>query len=259
MSAFFSAESWVGAGGINEGDDGESEFFGFAHFGEGFSVAFGVGASEVTREFFLGGLSLLVSDDEALSVSDSSESGDECGVVCEGAVAVEFAEVAGDVLDVVAGLRAVGVTRNTDGVPGREVGVDILEHLDSSFFEELDVVWIGFEVLCVDASERGDFDAWGFDGFAGEFDLVLDRGDWFFELKLVESGHMCFLLWSGLLYGSWVRYGDADTPDSTSLHRRGQYGPCDHRRRSAGRGARSQTRRCAGSQCGSEIDVRGQL
>jgi len=158
----------------------------------------------VACEFFLGGFAFLVSDDEAFAVPDASESGDECGVIGEGAVAVEFAEVAADMVDVVARLRAVRVARHTDGVPRGEIGVDILEHLDASLFEDLEVFWIWVEVFGIDpavnASECGDFDAWGFDGFAGEFDLFFDRNDGFLELKLVESGHIGFLLWLIQLY-----------------------------------------------------------
>lgn len=204
LSAFFSTESGVGAGGVDEGDDRQTELLRFAHLGECFAVALWVGASEVAREFFLGGFAFLVSDDEALAVADASESGDERGVVCEGAVAVEFAEVSADVVDVVAGLRTVWMARHADGVPRGEVCVDILEHLDASFFEEFEVFWVGIEVFgidpAVDASECGDFDAWGFDGFAGEFDLFFDRDDGFLELKLVESGHIGFLLWLVQLY-----------------------------------------------------------
>jgi len=194
LASFLGAESWVGAWGVDEGDDGEAEFFGFFHFGECFSVSFGVCAAEVAGEFFFGGFAFLVANDEAFAVADSSEAGDEGGVVGEGAVAMEFAEVSADVFDVVSGLGPVWMAGDADGVPGGEVFVDIFECLDASFFEEIEVFGVWFDVLSFYSAEGGDLYAWGFEGLLGAFDFCFDGGDWFFELELVESGHMCFLV-----------------------------------------------------------------
>lgn len=194
MASLFGTEPGVGAGGVNEGDDGEAEFFGFFHLCECFAVALGVGASEVTGEFFLGCFAFLVTDDEAFAVADASESGDEGGVVSEVSVAVEFAEVSADVFDVIAGLWAVWVAGDADGVPWREICVDIFEGLDAAFFEELEVALVWFDVRGFDPAEGGDFDSGGFEGLLGELDFGFNGDDWFFELKLIESGHMCFLV-----------------------------------------------------------------
>ena len=187
LSAFFCSQTRVSARGVYEGDDGESEFLCFAHLCECFAVALGVGAPEMACEFFLRGFAFLMADDEAFAVADASESGDECGIVGEGAVAVEFAEISGDVFDVVTRLRAVRVAGHADGVPGGEVFVDILECLDASSFEEFEVRGVRLDFLGLDAGKCGNFRAFGFDRLAGEFDFFLDGDDGFFELELVES------------------------------------------------------------------------
>ncbi len=172
-AAFFGADAGVGAGGIDEGDDGEVEFFGELHFGEGLAVAFGVGAAEVAGDFFLGVAALVVADEHDLVAADAADAGDDGFVIAEGAVAVEFVEVFDDHVDVVAGLRARGVAGDLDGFPCGEVLV--------GFFEE------GGEGIAQGIYFRGKVGALGFLGADEFIDLAFHRKDGFFEFE----GHRC--------------------------------------------------------------------
>ena len=126
-AAFFGADAGESATGVDEGDDGDVEFFGEFHFGEGFAVAFGVGAAEVGGDFFGGVTAFVVADDHALVRADATEAGDDGFVVAEAAVAVEFAELLGEHAEVVGGLGAAGMSGDLDGLVGGEFCVGGLE------------------------------------------------------------------------------------------------------------------------------------
>ena len=95
-----------------------------AHLHQRLAVALGVGAAEVAGGPLGQVLPLLVADEHDLLVAQVGEAGDDRLVVADGAVAVQLDELVEDQLDVVAGLRALLVARDLDGLPGVEVGVD---------------------------------------------------------------------------------------------------------------------------------------
>src|SRR6185437_13327803 len=66
LSTLLSAQTWVGAHEIDEGEDRTPEFFCQLHGSQGFAVAFGIGHSEFAMYLLLGGASLEVADDHDL-------------------------------------------------------------------------------------------------------------------------------------------------------------------------------------------------
>ena len=107
------------AAGVDEGNDGEGEFFGEVDGAGGFADALGldVGGEAVAV------VRALVADNHDGFAAEVREAGEETGVVAAGAVAVQFDEGGGDAADVVEGGGAVGVARHGDFVPGADVAV----------------------------------------------------------------------------------------------------------------------------------------
>jgi len=174
LASFLGADAGIGARGVDEADDGEVEFFGEFHFGQGLAVAFGVGHAEIAGDAFLGGAAFVVGDEHDLFAAEAGKAGDDGAVVAEGAVAVEFAEVLGDEVEVVGEERAAGVAGDLDGLPGGEVVVD--------FGGELD------EVLAELADFGGVVDAAGALEVLEFGDLGFEFGNGFFEVEPVGWG-----------------------------------------------------------------------
>ena len=170
LAALLAAEAGVGAGRVDEGHDRKPELLGELHLEERLAVALGMGAAEVGGDLLGDGLSLVVDDHEALDRADPGEAGDDGRVVSEGAVAVELAEVAAHRGDVVHPLRTERVARDAHGLPGREVGVDLLEEARARLLELAEFVRV----------------ARGVGAFLDRVDLTLDLEDGVLEVELVE-------------------------------------------------------------------------
>ena len=135
LSAFFGADSGVGAGGIDEGEDGHLEFFGEFHNSECFAVAFGPGHSEVAPEFSGGSGAFLVSDDGDGASVKRGESGDDGAVVGVVAVAVEFGKFFAHAAHIIEHLGAFGVPGDLADLPVVQFGVEFFE-FGVAFFSE---------------------------------------------------------------------------------------------------------------------------
>jgi hypothetical protein len=90
LAAFLGADAGVGAGRVDQRDDGQAELLGQLHLRHRLAVALRVGAAEVAGDLLLGVFALVVGDDEALVRADAAEAGDDGGVVAEAPVAVQF-------------------------------------------------------------------------------------------------------------------------------------------------------------------------
>ena len=93
-------------------------------FDQRLAIAFGVGAAEVAGGPLGEVLPFLVADEHHLGFAEVAKAGDDRLVVADGAVAVQLDELVEDQLDVVAGLGALGMARNADGLPGLEAAED---------------------------------------------------------------------------------------------------------------------------------------
>ncbi len=62
-----------------------------------------------------------MTDEHDLGIAQVRQAGDDGLVVAEGTVAVELDELVENQVDVVAGLRPLGMPGNLDGLPGVEV------------------------------------------------------------------------------------------------------------------------------------------
>ena len=104
---------------------GSPNFSASFHFREGFPVSLRVCAPEVAGELLLGVASFVVPDEQAFGRADTPEAGDDGRVVSVAAVAVQFYEVFADEFYVVPEHRALGMARDADGVPWREVFINL--------------------------------------------------------------------------------------------------------------------------------------
>ena len=91
------------------------------------AIAFGMGEPEVAANLFLGVAALVMADEHHLVPAHAGQAADDGGVVAEVAVAVQFAELAADHLDVILEERPLGMPGNLHGFPGAEVVVGLAE------------------------------------------------------------------------------------------------------------------------------------
>ena len=69
---------------------------------------------------FLGGPAFLVADDHGLEWPDSAKSGENAPIISKVTIAMQFAEVAADHVDVIGGLRPIGMSCDPHDVPGAQ-------------------------------------------------------------------------------------------------------------------------------------------
>jgi hypothetical protein len=167
--AFFRGDAGIGAGGVDEADDGQTKFVGDAHEAKGLAVALGMGEAEVVADVFLGVVAFLVADDHDAFVADAGKSAEEGAVVAEAAVAAHFHVVAGEELEVIEGVGAGGMAHDLDALPGGEVGVELF-----AFDGEL-----GFEGLDFGAGVDDVFGELGLEGL----DFLFEFYERFFKLQ----------------------------------------------------------------------------
>ena len=125
LPALLGLDAGVSAGGVDEADDRQPELGREPHLQQGLAIALRVGAAEVAGGPLGEVLALLVADEHHLLLAEVAQAGDDRLVVADGPVAVEFEELVEDQVEVVAGLGALGMPRDLDGLPGVEVRVDL--------------------------------------------------------------------------------------------------------------------------------------
>ena len=164
-------DAGVGAGGVDEGKDGQAELLGEFHQAEGLAVALGLGHAEIADDVLLGVPTLLLGNDHDGAALEEGGATDQCPVVVKLAVAVELLKVGAEGADVVEGVGALGVAGDLHALPRGEVGVDVpLGDLDlfldgGQLAGHVDVVLKGLLV-------QG-------------FELLLEFAEWFLELEQV--------------------------------------------------------------------------
>jgi hypothetical protein len=124
-AALLGSDAGVGAGGVDESDDGEAELLGLLHDPQGLAVALGIGLAEVPFDAGPGRPALLVPDDGRGPALVEGQPGDDRRVVGEPPVPVHLHEVLEEEGDVVQGVRAFGVAGDLDDVDGGHPGDDL--------------------------------------------------------------------------------------------------------------------------------------
>ena len=92
-SAFLGADAGIRPGRIDQAYNRHAELFGELHLGQGLAIPLGVGHSEAVFQPLLGVLALVVTDEHALQIGDSAETGDDRTIVLEVSIAVKLAKV----------------------------------------------------------------------------------------------------------------------------------------------------------------------
>jgi hypothetical protein len=127
LPALLGADAGIGAGGVNQGHDGQPELLRQLHAPKRLSVPFGVGQAEEALHLLLGSPALVVPDQHYLVPAETGEPAFDRGVVAVVAIAVQLAELATTQLDIVLEQRPLRVAGNLDGLPRREVLVGLAE------------------------------------------------------------------------------------------------------------------------------------
>ena len=125
LAPLLGAEPGVGAGRVDEGDDGGGELGGESHQPEGLAVALGVRHAEVALQVLLGVPALLVPDHHHRVAAQTRPAADDRGIVEVEAVAVQLDEVGEDGAEIVEGVGTAGMAGDHDALDRREISVDL--------------------------------------------------------------------------------------------------------------------------------------
>ena len=136
---FLGGDAGIGAGGVNEGDDGEAELVGEAHQAKGLAVAFGMGGAEIAEDVFLGIAAFLGADDDDAVVAEAGKAADHGAVIGVLAVAVQFLEIGKGLVDVIQRIGTAGVAGELDALPGGEIVKNLAPGLLDFLFNHLEL------------------------------------------------------------------------------------------------------------------------
>ena len=119
--AFLRADAGIRARRVNERDDGQAEFVRQPHQAQRLAIAFGMRGAEIAQDVFLGVAAFLRADDHDAVFAQLGKTADHRAVLGKQPVAVQFLKIGEGVLDIIQRVRAFGMPRELDALPGGEV------------------------------------------------------------------------------------------------------------------------------------------
>src|ERR1700677_1019785 len=118
LATFFRVNAGIGAVGIHKSENRAPEFFCDLHDAQRLAVAFGMRRAEVAIDALLHVAAFLRTDDEDFFAVKTSHSANNGGIVSEGAVAMDFAKVGEQAVDVIESLRTLRMAGQFGYLPG---------------------------------------------------------------------------------------------------------------------------------------------
>src|SRR5439155_3654566 len=118
------ANAGIRAGSVALSNDRQSKLFGELHASKSFAIAFGMGQPEIALHLFLGILALVMTDEHNAMPAESRQPAFDGRIVAESSVAVQFAKLAADQLDIVLEKWALRVPSHLNRFPGAQIVVD---------------------------------------------------------------------------------------------------------------------------------------
>ena len=155
-AALFAANARIGALSVNQTDHGQAVLLRQFHLGEGFAIAFRVGASEIAGDLLFRIPALVLSDEHDLVAADAREAGHDRPVIPARTIAVQLDVVPGQQAQVVRQNRAMRVPRHLHGFPGRQARVRLTGHVPEGSSQVLDLrrqIARGFDLQRLDLAQ----------------------------------------------------------------------------------------------------------
>src|SRR5450432_1123847 len=172
LAALLGVDAGIGAGSIDEGQDGPAKFGGQLHDAQCLAISLGLGLAKIPLYPLLGVAAFLVADHRDRTATKFCQAGDQRLIVAKIAITVQLDEVGEKHADNVESVWPILVPRNLGALPGAQMGVEL-------------------------AAEFGDLEAdaleFGVGGFiAGQlaqvFDVFLQALDFFLAFVRAELG-----------------------------------------------------------------------
>ena len=139
LAALLGVDAGIGAGRVDEGEDGQPEPRRQLHQAPRLAVALGARHAEVAPHVLLGAAPLLVADDHHRPPAEAPHAADDRLVVAEGAIAVQLDEVLEQAADVIERERAQRMARQQHLLPRRQLGEDLALQLARLALEPADL------------------------------------------------------------------------------------------------------------------------
>ncbi len=129
LAAFLGALAGIGAGRIDEGDHRQVEAVRHLHQPHGLAIALGTGHAEIALDAAAGIVALFMADHHDRAILEPREATQNRLVLGEFAIPGKRRVFLKQRFDIVAAMRAVRMPRHLAFAPGRQLLVEILEHV----------------------------------------------------------------------------------------------------------------------------------
>ena len=135
--AFLGGDAGIGAGRVNERDDGQAEFVRQPHQAERLAIAFGMRGTEVAQNVFLGVAAFLRADDQHPVFAQPGKTADHRAILGKQPVAVQFLKTGKSLLDVIQRVRPARMARELHALPRSQVQKNLPARFLKFFLDEL--------------------------------------------------------------------------------------------------------------------------
>ena len=122
---FFRADARIRARRVDQRHHRQPEFLRQTHDSHRLAITLGMGAAEVALDVLLHVAPFLVGDDDAANPVQRGQTARHGAVIAEGAVPVQFDEVAEAQPQVIQGVGSLWMARDFHTIPGAEIGVNL--------------------------------------------------------------------------------------------------------------------------------------
>ncbi len=168
-SAFLGPDTGIGAGRVDEAQHRQVEPVGEVHQPDGLAIALGSGHPEIVLQAGLDIMALLMADDRDGTAAKPAEAAQQGRILAEQPVAGQRHEIVDQPVDIMRGVRTVGMAGHLHLLPGGELLVALPQQTIGLRLQ------LGDLVGNVDLAIGGDV--------AQFLDLAFEFGDRFFEVQ----------------------------------------------------------------------------
>ena len=123
--AFLCGDAGVGASGVDQANDRQLEPVSHAHDAQGLAVAFGMGATKVALDVFLGVAAFLCADNHHAIFAKHGKASHDCVVIMKEPVTVQLGKAAESFVNVIERVRPLRMPRELHALPSGEVRVNL--------------------------------------------------------------------------------------------------------------------------------------
>ena len=120
LAALLGANTRISAGRVDKSEHGNLKFFCRFHQAQGFAVAFRLGHTKIAADFFFGVAPFLMANHHHALAVKTRQAAHNGGIIGKSTVAVQLFKIGAQGVDIIQGVRALGMARHLRHLHRRE-------------------------------------------------------------------------------------------------------------------------------------------